>query len=67
MMRTDSYDNAEDVMVGVAMQENNILLEDRPDLFNSGYEVMGFKKYGYTEEHNRGTHIVDQFWIYSHS
>lgn len=38
---------AEDLMVGKSMNESNILLEDRPDLFNCGLKGKGW--------HNMGT------------
>lgn len=38
---------AEDLMVGKSMTESNILLEDRPDLFNCGFKGKGW--------HNMGT------------
>ena len=38
---------AEDLMVGKSMIESNILLEDRPDLFNCGFKGKGW--------HNMGT------------
>lgn len=67
MMRIDSYDNAEDVMVGVAMQENNILLEDRPDLFNSGYVGPGWHDMG-TRENTTEEHIslINSGYIVTH-
>lgn len=46
-MNTSSPFKAEDTMVGIAMHESNIMLEDRPDLFNCGFKGKGW--------HNMGT------------
>jgi hypothetical protein len=45
-MQTPSPFNAEDTMVGIAMHESNIKLEDRPDLFNCGFKGEGWHNMG---------------------
>lgn len=52
-MQTPSPFNAEDTMVGIAMHESNIKLEDRPDLFNCGFKGEGWHNMGTRKNTNK--------------
>lgn len=47
---------AEDLMVGDALNKVGITLDDRPDLFNSGYHGRGWNRMG-TRNHTKTEHI----------
>ena len=48
-----SFSGAEDLMVGRAMHESNIMLEDRPDLFNCGFKGKGWHNMGTRKNTNK--------------
>ena len=58
----------EDIMVGVAMEKSGIPLQDRPDLFNSGYKGRGWPKMG-TRRNNIKEHIdmINSGYISTHT
>jgi len=66
-MKTPSPFNAEDAMVGIAMHESNIKLEDRPDLFNCGFKGKGWHNMGTRKNTDKeNIHLIKSGYISSH-
>lgn len=66
-MKTLSPFNAEDVMVGIAMHESNIKLEDRPDLFNCGFKGKGWHNMGTRKNTDKeNIHLIKSGYISAH-
>ncbi len=63
-----ALDWAEDLMVGVSMEKAGVTLNDRPDLFNSGYKGKGWPGMG-TRRHTIKEHIdmINSGYISTHT